>query len=89
VSDRRGSLDIYMTDLRSGFTDNMVLANSTADEQEPRFLGPIGDRVVFQTDRAHDFRIMVYDFPTGLLDTLPVANEVGSDSQLRNDVPDL
>ncbi|MDB5097116.1 MAG: hypothetical protein JWM80_1537 [Cyanobacteria bacterium RYN_339] len=89
VSNRRGSDDIYMTDLRSGFTDNMVLANSKADEQEPRFLGPIGDRVVFQTDRAYDFRIMVYDFPTGLLDTLPVANEVGSSTQLRDEHPAL
>lgn len=89
VSNRRGSDDIYMTDMRSGFTDNMVLANSKADEQEPRFLGPVGDRVVFQTDRAYDFRIMVYDFPTGLLDTLPVANEVGSDTQLRDEHPNL
>jgi hypothetical protein len=87
-SNRRGDYDIYMTDLRSGFTDNLALANSSGCEQFARFLGPLGDRMIFDTDRAGDFRIMVYDFPTGMIDTLPVANEVGSDTQLDSNSND-
>lgn len=89
VSNRRGSEDIYMTDLRSGFTDNMVLANSSGTEQEPRFLGRQAGRVVFQSDRTGEFRIYAYDMNTALLDTLPVANELDSDTQIRNVNPSL
>lgn len=84
VSDRRGSADVYLTDLQSGFTDNLVLANTASTEEEPRFLGRSEDRIVFQSDRTGNNRIYAYDRDTGLLDTLPVANEPVVDTQLRN-----
>jgi Tol biopolymer transport system component len=90
VSNRRGSEDIYLTDLRSGFTDNMVLANSDCHEQEPRFLGLTDSRIVFQSDRTGNFRIYAYDLPTALLDLLPLANECcDGDSMLRDFHPHL
>jgi hypothetical protein len=89
VSDRRGSEDIYICDLKSGFTDNLVLANTDCVEQEPRFLGPLGDRIVFQSDRTGKFRIFAYDIGAAILDTLPVAHEFGSNDQLRTFRPHI
>jgi Tol biopolymer transport system component len=89
VSNRRGKEDIYMTDLKSGFTDNLVLANAYGRQQEPRFLGPDGARIVFQSDRTGYFRLYAYDLVTALLDTLPVSNEIGKDTQLRDTHPSI
>lgn len=87
VSDRRGAEDVYLVDMRSGFTDNLVLANSSAIEQQPRWLAGLGNAIIFQSDRTGDFRLFQYDLATALLDTLPVANEMFSDTQLRDEFP--
>jgi Tol biopolymer transport system component len=76
VSDRRGSEDIYVVDMRSGFIDNMVLANSEAAEQEPRWLAGGDNSIVFHTNRTGEFRIMAYNLDNAVLNTLPVANEL-------------
>ncbi|MEB3327892.1 MAG: hypothetical protein VKQ33_01525 [Candidatus Sericytochromatia bacterium] len=89
VSNRRGSEDIYAVDMRSGFTDNLVLANSPYIEQEPRWLAGTDDALVFHTDRTGEFRIMAYNLDTAVLNTLPVANEIGSNTQLRDSTPRL
>lgn len=89
VSNRRGSEDIYAVDMRSGFIDNLVLANSPYIEQEPRWLAGADDALVFHTDRTGEFRIMAYNLETALLNTLPVANEIGSNTQLRDATPRL
>ncbi|MEB3197585.1 MAG: hypothetical protein VKP62_10325 [Candidatus Sericytochromatia bacterium] len=89
VSDRRGSEDIYAVDMRSGFTDNMVLANSPAMEQEPRWLAGGDNAIVFHTNRTGEFRIMAYNLDSAILNTLPVANELGSNTQLRDTYPHL
>lgn len=89
VSDRRGTEDIYVVDMRSGFIDNMVLANSPAIEQEPRWLAGGDNSIVFHTDRTGEFRIMAYNLDNAVLNTLPVANELGSNTQLRDAAPNL
>lgn len=89
VSNRRGSEDIYAVDLLSGFTDNLVLANSDFTEQEPRWLGGGNEAVVFHSDRSGEFRIFAYDLGTALLNTLPVAHEIGSNTLLRDVNPSL
>ncbi|MEB3220599.1 MAG: hypothetical protein VKS61_00835 [Candidatus Sericytochromatia bacterium] len=89
VSNRRGSEDIYAVDMRSGFIDNLVLANSPHTEQEPRWLAGADDALVFHTNRTGEFRIMAYNLETAVLNTLPVANEIGSNTQLRDTTPRL
>lgn len=124
VSNRRGTEDIYAVDLTTGFTDNLVLANTDfASEQEPRFLGGMPDAIVFQSDRTSfkggklsllgvdevkddkdwdkdhkdkdrvrrygQFRLYAYDLRTALLNTLPVANEPFTNTQLRDEFPDI
>lgn len=82
VSDRTGSDDIYMSDLRSGFTDRMVLANSNYDERSPRFLGGSSDTIVFNSDRSGRRRLYVFNTGMGVLDTLAIAHDIGSDDEM-------
>jgi Tol biopolymer transport system component len=90
VSDRRGSEDLYAVDLKSGFTDNLVLANTDYyDEQEPRWLAGPGGQLIFHSDRSGEFRLYAYDMATALVDTLPVANEPFTNTQLRDEYPEL
>jgi len=89
VSNRHGSEDIFVTDMRSGFSDNLVFANTDCREQEPRFLGLSSTRIIFQSDRGGEFAIYAYDMPTSLLDTLPILNEEGADTQLRDSNPNI
>jgi hypothetical protein len=81
-----------LTDLKSGFTDNLVLANtSNAVQADPRFLGRSDDRIVFQSNRTGNYRLYAFNRTTGLLDTLPVANtsEPNTDNLLRNVLPKI
>ncbi len=82
VSDRAGSDDIFMADLRSGFTDRLVLANSDYDERSPRFLGGSSDTIVFNSDRSGRRRLYLFNTGMGVLDTLAIAHDIGSDDEM-------
>lgn len=70
ISDRHGSPDIYLTDLRTGFTDDLPLANSAGVEAVPRFIG--ADELIFLSDRAGRPAYYTYRLDTHLLEPLPV-----------------
>ncbi|HEY9721521.1 MAG TPA: hypothetical protein V6D47_05880 [Oscillatoriaceae cyanobacterium] len=76
---RRGNEDVMLADLRSGFVDPLVLANSPATELTPSFVGPKANGVLFVTDRTgkQDRRMMIFWLDKNALDTLPNAHEPG------------
>ena len=82
VSDRAGNDDIFVSDLRSGFTDRLVLANSNYRERSPRFLGGSPDTIVFNSDRSGRRRLYVFNTGMGVLDTLAIAHDIGSDDEM-------
>lgn len=82
VSDRAGSDDIFMTDLRTGFTDRLMLANTDYDERSPRFLGGSSDTIVFNSDRSGRRRMYLLHAGSGVVDTLAIAHDIGSDDEM-------
>jgi Tol biopolymer transport system component len=69
-------LDVYVTDWRTGYTDNLPLGNAVVDELAPYFYK---DGVVFISDRGDGSRYFYYDMKRQLLDTWPIAHEPGAD----------
>lgn len=69
-------LDVFITDWRTGYTDNLPLSNATADERAPYFYK---DGVVFVSDRGDGSRYFYYDMKRHWLDTWPIAHEPGAD----------
>ncbi|MDB5098054.1 MAG: hypothetical protein JWM80_2475, partial [Cyanobacteria bacterium RYN_339] len=80
-TNRNGNFDVMLTDLHTGFLDGLALANSKATELTPGFLGAHADRILYVSDRTGkgDRRMLVYAPALGLVDTLPVAHDVGSE----------
>jgi Tol biopolymer transport system component len=69
-------LDVFVTDWRTGYTDNLPLSNAVADERAPYFYK---DGVVFVSDRGDGSRYFYYDMKRHWLDTWPIAHEPGAD----------
>ncbi|HEY9722068.1 MAG TPA: hypothetical protein V6D47_08640 [Oscillatoriaceae cyanobacterium] len=72
VSDRDGNPDLYLADLRTGFTECLALANSPAIESFPRFIG--ADEIVFISTRTGQAAYYTYRLDTHALEPLPVTN---------------
>jgi Tol biopolymer transport system component len=78
---RRGNLDVMEADLKTGFVNPLVLANSDADDLTPSYVGPHAERLVFVSDRAGkgNRRMLAYNLHTAVLDTLPASHQEGSE----------
>ena len=75
--------NVYMADLSSGYVDRLVLANSRDEDRSPRFVDSDGDGFVFVSDRSGDARLLLFHLASGVIDTLPIAHDVGEDDDLR------
>lgn len=83
ASDRSGTgYRIYETDMASGLTDNLALANGPGDAVQPRYLDADTRSVYFQSNRTGLDRIYLFHGVGGALDTMPLLAEPGEDAIL-------
>jgi hypothetical protein len=93
VSNRFGTEDILEVNLDTGLIDNLSFLNSpNLDEQHPRYLGGNVDRIVYQIkypDATYPVALRAFNRTSATVDTLPVANQLFSNSAMRAPQPEV
>jgi dipeptidyl aminopeptidase/acylaminoacyl peptidase len=81
ASNRRGSFDLFEADMATGFITDLTVPNSAGNERQPRYMGPLGQDVLFESDRTfYENRVMLYHRDIAKVDQLPITHESGEDA---------